>query len=53
MKFLNKLENKLIILQIVMILTGIIFILIGMYRGEILTVFKKAIYICLECIGIG
>lgn len=29
------------------------FIILGVYRGEISTVLKKAISICLECIGVG
>ena len=36
-----------------LLLTGIAFIVIGVIRGEALTVFQKAIQICLECIGIG
>lgn len=32
---------------------GIIFMVIGVYRGEALTVLQKAVKICMECIGIG
>jgi hypothetical protein len=32
---------------------GVIFIVLGIYRGEVAIVFTKAIRICLECIGIG
>ncbi len=34
-------------------LLGVICIMYGAHRGEIDTVFSKAIRICLECIGIG
>ncbi len=44
-------EQKIISIAILMI--GIIFIIYGAYRGEIDTVFSKAIRICLECVGIG
>ncbi|WBW97770.1 CD1871A family CXXC motif-containing protein [Oceanirhabdus sp. W0125-5] len=32
---------------------SICFIVSGIYRNEVNTVLKKAINICLECIGIG
>ena len=32
---------------------GIIMIALGTYRGEIEVVFRKAIMVCLECIGLG
>ena len=32
---------------------GIVFMAIGIIRGEMATVLMKAVNICLECIGIG
>ena len=36
-----------------LIAAGIVMLIIGFNRGEMLTVFSKAATICLECIGIG
>jgi len=36
-----------------LILAGAAFMLIGIERGEVGVVLRKAINICLECIGIG
>ena len=35
------------------IFLGAVFMMIGVLRGEHETFFRKAIMICLECIGIG
>ncbi len=35
------------------LLLGTIFLVIGIIRGEAADVLRKAINICLECIGIG
>ncbi len=32
---------------------GAVFMIVGIYRGEMAVVLRKAINICLECIGIG
>ncbi len=40
-------------LQAGLLLTGALFLVLGLLRGESQTVLTKAIYICLECIGIG
>lgn len=29
------------------------FLIVGVNRGEVATVFNKAIHICMECIGLG
>lgn len=39
--------------QMILLAVSIVFIIVGIARGEQLTVFKKAVRICLECIGIG
>ena len=36
-----------------LIAAGIVMLIIGVSRGEIMTVFSKVATVCLECIGIG
>lgn len=35
------------------LIISVLFIFVGIYRNEVGVVLKKAINICLECIGIG
>lgn len=35
------------------VLLGLAMMGFGLYRGELAVVYKKAVNICLECIGIG
>ena len=49
-KFIINKEN---LIRIGLFLTSIVFIFVGIFRNEVGIVFKKAINICLECIGIG
>lgn len=44
---------KLKVTRIVVFITSICFIGVGILRQEHLVVLKKAVNICLECIGIG
>ena len=37
----------------VFLVISMFFIMFGLYREEVLTVFYKASAICMECIGIG
>jgi len=39
--------------QILLGITALTFLIIGISRGEVRTVFDKAVRICLECIGLG
>jgi hypothetical protein len=41
------------IIPVIVFLTGAGLMYAGIYRGEIEIVLRKAINICLECIGIG
>ncbi len=36
-----------------LIATGLVFLAVGVWRGEVETIFRKAINICMECIGLG
>lgn len=41
------------ILGCVILTVGFLFIAYGIMSGEVITVFNKAVNICMECIGIG
>jgi len=47
--------NKIVrtILPIGFLLAGLTLMIVGVMRGELQEVFRKAIIVCLECIGIG
>lgn len=32
---------------------AVVFMALGVYRGEVETVLRKAVNICMECIGLG
>jgi hypothetical protein len=40
-------------IQITLIILSITAIILGIIRGELSDIFRKATMICLECIGIG
>ena len=40
-------------LRAILFVLAVAFVLIGVWRGEVKTVFVKAANICLECIGLG
>lgn len=52
MNFADRLRRKRI-LQAALLTLSAVFVGIGAYRGEVETVFSKAIRLCLECVGIG
>ncbi len=43
----------LLLIRIIVVIAGILFIAIGIERDEQTITLMRAIYICLECIGIG
>ncbi|MEG0798187.1 MAG: CD1871A family CXXC motif-containing protein [Acidaminococcaceae bacterium] len=40
-------------IRTLLVLTGLAFVALGLYRREHLIVLRKAVNICLECIGLG
>lgn len=40
-------------MRFILFATGIVFLAVGIFRGEMDIVLRKAVNICLECIGIG
>lgn len=46
-----KIDKKII--RNLIFVTSLVFMVYGASRGEVETVFHKAIKLCLECIGIG
>lgn len=49
------LENKTVLraARLIICAAAVAFIIIGVRRGEVAIVLKKAVNICLECIGLG
>lgn len=41
------------VLSCIILVLAVAFLAIGIYTGELETVFTKATNVCLECIGIG
>ncbi len=48
-----KTDRKIFFLRVCILAAALLFIGIGLLGQEQLEVFKKAVKICLECIGIG
>lgn len=48
-----KKEKRRLIVPIALFFIGAAFFIAGLFDGETETVLMKAVYVCLECIGLG
>ena len=46
-------EKKRRLLRIALLAAAAVFITVGVFRGDNDSIFRKAVFICMECIGIG
>lgn len=46
-------EKEHTLLRIALIAAAAVFIIVGVFRGDNDSIFRKAVFICMECIGIG
>jgi hypothetical protein len=46
-------KHKIPLIQILLLGLGAAMIVLGLFRQEALEILKKAVIVCLECIGIG
>lgn len=49
----KSMTRKQKIIRAFLIMLAFAFIAIGISRGDALVIFRKAIFVCMECIGIG
>ena len=41
------------VLPVIILLAGVVMMVLGVWRGELNDILRKATIVCLECIGIG
>lgn len=46
-------EKKRRLLRIALLAAAVVSITVGIFRGDNDSIFRKAVFICMECIGIG
>ncbi len=46
-------DKKKLLLQLLIAASAILFLILGIRRGEMAIVLQKAVNLCFECIGLG